>query len=681
MTNTKNKNNILKKSVRVLIFIIFFLAVFLFSFSGMFSSKISYSEGDVAEENIIAPKRMINERLTEALRKQAENTTPPVYDYVSSAQQNAEEKINRFYNGVSSMYGEYIDEASVKNANTVYSLNLSVEDYEYLVGLTESERNVLRNTSLSIMGEIYSSNEVISSQLDSYRKLASDLVDSSALNDLQKKILKEVIASYICPNMMLNESATQLAKQAARDSVYEVVYETGQTIIKKGDVITADDIQFLKDNNLMRTGLFDKSYSSFGLPALLLIVILLFCGFVKTYCPDIFKSTKDMLIIAAVCLVILAAGSLCMRFSLYMIPAALFSMTICMLYSSRIAEEFNFFFMLFMALTLELDVDAIIYLSISCYAGVVKLKQIRSRIDIIKSGVFVCIVNIITVVLIGLVRGSILNTVLRNTVYAAGSGLISVILTNTLIMVWENVFNKLTPFKLLEMSGANDEAIQNLITKAPGTYHHSLIVSNLAEAAAAKVGANPLLARVGAYYHDIGKAEKALYFSENQANTENILESLAPEASAKIIKNHVSDGLYLAEKNNIPKEISKFIDTHHGTSEITYFKVKAQQQNYKGDEDFHYHGELPSSKETSIVMLADSVEAAVRSLSVQSPENIKNIIDKLVHKKISEGQLLHSSLTFADIETIKKEFFEIMCSVYHARVKYPGQEEKTKEVD
>jgi putative nucleotidyltransferase with HDIG domain len=353
-------------------------------------------------------------------------------------------------------------------------------------------------------------------------------------------------------------------------------------------------------------------------------------------------------------------------------------MTLCLAFNSRIAVQTNLFLMLFLAVGLQLDIDSFIYLAVSGYTGIVYMRQMSSRSDIFKTGILVSIINVLMILIINTYRDNLSVQILNEFLYGIGSGIFSAVLANAMLMLWEMVFNILTPFKLLEMSNPSDELMQKLITEAPGTYHHSLVVSNMAESAAKQIGANMLLARVGAYYHDIGKAEKAVYFKENQTDIKNPHDFIAPEVSAKIIKNHVSDGIYLAEKDRVPEEIIDFIRMHHGTSEIAYFKAKAEENGYHGDEDFHYQGILPRTKETSIVMLADSVEAAVRSLDDRSAEDIKNMIDSIVNQKIDGGQMKDSPLSFADIEQIKLMFFDVLTGVYHSRIKYPNQMDKTE---
>ena len=666
------------------LYLLFFAIVFSISYLGIIPRTLSYSAGDVATDNIIAPKRIINEKLTEDLRLQAENTTAPVYDYIVSAYSSATENIMNFYDGVYQMHEEYLDDAAVKAANSVYSVDLSLEQYTYLVRLSLNEITVMRNASLDALNSIYSTNEVIASHLDVYRMMAEDYINRTSLNPTQKAIASTVVKASIIPNMILNESATALAKKAARDSVYEVVYETGQTIINKGDVLTEDDIQLLKDNNLLRTSFMDLTVSSLGLPALMFLILLLFDRFLSTFHPDISSELPELICAGIVFILVLSVGQIGMDTSPFLIPAALFPMCMCMIYSSAPkAAFFTLFYVPLLCVCLQFDVDTAVFVVISSAVGIINLRNIRSRSDIITAGARVAAVNVAVVVILTLYRsGSILTAgILRNTYYAIGNGAACALMVSIICLIWENAFRKLTPFRLLEMSGANDKPIQELITRAPGTYHHSLIVSNLSEAAAISVGGNPLLARVGAYYHDIGKIEKAMYFSENQAGSVNILDNLAPDLAAKIIKNHVTDGIAIASHSKVSYPVVRFIETHHGTSEITYFKVKADREGYTGEENFRYSGHLPVSREESIVMLADSVEAAARSLKNPDAEALKGVIDRIFEKKIGEGQLEQSVLTFADIDRIKKEFYEVLLNIYHQRVEYPdaGREEKNEE--
>lgn len=655
------------------ILLLFFLIVFALIFNGFTPQTVNLKAGDIASNSIVAPRRIVDTEMTQSLRVQAENLTSPVYDYLTNAYSETSDQVNTLFSTLDGVHSSQIDQAAVDSYNQIFSVNLSLADYQYLLSLRSSTRATLQSAINEILSGLYAG-EIKAAELQDIKSGASDQLLSYDLGAQSTQIGQSILQSVIRPNMILNEDATKIARAAARDSVSEVVYETGQTIVTRGDVVTEHQIALLKEAGLIKTGLFENMSKTFGLPALILILIAIYISYLYLYHPEIYASSKMLVLIAAQFVLMLIIGQLCSYFSVYLIPVSIMTMTLCLVFNSRVAVQTNLFLMLFLAVGLQLDIDSFLYLIISGYVGILYMQQISTRTDIFKSGMLVSGVNMLMILIINIYRSNIGFTTLTNLIYGFGNGVIAALLTSGMLMMWEAMFNIVTPFKLLEMSNPTDDVIQKLITEAPGTYQHSLVVSNMSETAAKKIGANQLLARVGAYYHDIGKSEKSVYFKENQIDITNPHDYISPEVSAKILKNHVSDGVYLAEKYRIPSEISQFIQTHHGTSEISYFKAEADQQGYEGSEDFHYHGILPHTKETSIVMLADSVEAAVRSLDEKNTDNIRKMIRSIVGKKINEGQLKESKLSFEEIETIKSAFYDVLTGVYHTRIKYPESE-------
>ncbi|HRH66517.1 MAG TPA: HDIG domain-containing protein, partial [Bacteroidia bacterium] len=243
-----------------------------------------------------------------------------------------------------------------------------------------------------------------------------------------------------------------------------------------------------------------------------------------------------------------------------------------------------------------------------------------------------------------------------------------------LIFIFEKAFGFLSDVSLMELADSNSKVLRDLSLKAPGTFQHSLQVSNLAEAAIFKIGGNPLLIRAGAMYHDIGKMEMAIYFIENQNSRINPHDELSFEESARIIKSHVIRGVEIAKKNNIPDQIIDFIRTHHGTSLLQYFYhsyLKNFPEKVPDEELFRYPGPLPFSKETAVLMMADSVEAASRSLKHADPESINQLVDTIIEHQIEQGQFVNAPVTLRDISEIKKIFKKMLGSMYHARIEYP----------
>jgi putative nucleotidyltransferase with HDIG domain len=251
-------------------------------------------------------------------------------------------------------------------------------------------------------------------------------------------------------------------------------------------------------------------------------------------------------------------------------------------------------------------------------------------------------------------------------------GLVSGVVSLGTLPLWENVFKVLTPLKLMELTDPNQPLLRRLFAEAPGTYHHSLIVGNLSEAAAASIGANPLLAKAGAYYHDIGKLKRPSYFKENQFGIENPHDSMEPIQSSEVIISHWEDGIKLGRENKLPSEIMDIIDQHHGNTLISYFYHKAAEEgNTLPEGRFRYGGQKPKTKEATVVMLADSVEAAVRSLKDMNESAIEEMVGKIIKGKIEDGQLDQSPITTKDMNMVRKTFISVLKGIYHERIEYP----------
>ena len=248
--------------------------------------------------------------------------------------------------------------------------------------------------------------------------------------------------------------------------------------------------------------------------------------------------------------------------------------------------------------------------------------------------------------------------------------------------LWESVFRILTPFKLLELSNPNHPILKRLLMEAPGTYHHSVIVGNLSENAANAIGSNGLLARVSAYYHDQGKLKRPYLFKENQIGAENPHDKMTPGLSAEIIKSHVRDGIEMAMEAKLPQEIIQAIEEHHGTTLVKYFYHKALSEGKDElvkEEDYRYNGRKPQSKETAVIMLADSVEAAVRSMPEPTSDKIDQLIHKIIKDKFDDGQLDECDLTLKDLEKIASSFKTVLMGIFHERIEYPELDFKKEE--
>ncbi|WP_461246853.1 HD family phosphohydrolase [Treponema sp. R6D11] len=361
------------------------------------------------------------------------------------------------------------------------------------------------------------------------------------------------------------------------------------------------------------------------------------------------------------------------------IPTGLFIMLVAVFMGKRLAVIMAIVIPLGAYFTGAFDYYSYIIAIVSGAAASTVLQNAQNRMSLIKAGIVIAIANCFAVVVVLLLSQANLYEYPGPLFWAALNGIICGMLTIGFLPPLEHALNAVTPFRLMELSDLNAPILRKLFTTAPGTYTHSLMVANLAEQACQDIGANALLARVGAYYHDIGKMENPDYFVENQTD-HNRHDEIAPRLSATIIRSHVKLGVEKAKNLGLPKDVISIIAEHHGNSIIEWFYNKATEQEISvNSEDFAYPGSPPRSKESAIVMLADITEAAVRTLNKPTASKIDKFVQQLFEAKIDHGQLSESELSFRDLEIIKKSFVRVLAGYYHARIEYPKQKEEKDE--
>jgi putative nucleotidyltransferase with HDIG domain len=327
------------------------------------------------------------------------------------------------------------------------------------------------------------------------------------------------------------------------------------------------------------------------------------------------------------------------------------------------------------------------FVAMNIVAGVLSVytvRDIKNRTQIFRSFLFILIGYAGTILAFGLERFDSFEKILIELSFAGTNALISPILTYGLLIFFEHIFKITTDLSLLELSNFERPLLTELAKKAPGSFNHSLVMGTMAESAAEAIGANALLSRVGAYYHDIGKIITPNFFVENQLDNNNIHENLKPEESVKVILEHVSKGIELAKENKLPQEIIDFIPMHHGTLVLTFFYEKAKKlygEDKVNIDDYRYPGPKPQTKETAIVMLADCCESAVRSVENPDSAKVENLINNLINSRVEDGQLDEAPITFKDITQIKSVFVNILLGHHHKRIRYPKQEEMEKEIE
>lgn len=497
----------------------------------------------------------------------------------------------------------------------------------------------------------------------------------------QLGIITAMLEQVIMPNLVVDENATEIAKKNAQNSVkpYDVVFKKGDKIVFEGEPVTR-----LKRDALRKAGynVIEMDYK--GLLGIFVIVVLGTLAFLK-YMKSFEKHYLDsshLLVVAVLSLLFVAIASLIPTgFSPYVLPMPAFILLLAIFANPRIALIAASILLAVLSISFAYNVQFVIAFIIINLISTIAISKVKftRRFDLVKTGIEIAVAAAITLLSIYLLEKCLADidnyVIITDTCWLFVNCILSGVIALGTLPLLESAFRIITPYGLAELADHNQSLLKRLQMDAPGTYHHSLMVSNLCEAAAEAVGANPILARVGALYHDIGKLKRPLFFVENQSyfGIENPHTKLNPRFSKMVITAHPKDGVELAKESGLPPVIYNFILQHHGEGLASYFYTQAVQEegieNVK-KEQFRYTGPKPNMKETAILMIADAVESAVRAMKGASSEEIEKIIDKIIIERLNDGQLSDSPLTLKDLRTIAATFNRILRGMQHNRIKY-----------
>ena len=520
------------------------------------------------------------------------------------------------------------------------------------------------------------------------RDYEKDNIDQIILNNMvsnvskrQVSVIKAMLEQVIVPNLVVDEFATEIARKNAQNSVkpYEVVFQKGDKILFEGEPVTR-----LKRDALRQAGYNVYQLNWQGLAAIYIIVFIgtsLFLSYMKFFEKD-FMQPRYLSIAAFLSLLIaIIAVLIPTGFSPYVIPIPAFLILMSIFTKPRIAFVAAVILLSVMSIGYQYNIQYLVAFLLLSILSAIAVSQIRyaERVDVIKTGFYIGIAGLIIVLSIYILEKCLIEVdnvlLLKNCIFILLNGIFSAIIASGLMPLFESAFKIITPYGLAELGDHNQKLLKRLQMDAPGTYHHSLMVSNLCEAAAEAIGADPILARVGALYHDIGKLKRPLFFVENQSYflIENPHNKFTPRISKMIITAHPKDGLEIAKEYHLPQVVQNFIIQHHGEGLASYFynqAVKEEGVENVKEEQFRYPGPKPNTKETAILMIADAVESAVRSLKNPTPEEIEGMINKIIVERLNDGQLSDSPLTLKDIKTIASTFSRILRGMQHNRIKY-----------
>lgn len=516
--------------------------------------------------------------------------------------------------------------------------------------------------------------------------------ENEAISSIQKELVSagwdsilaasaaDMLRPFLRANMIVDVETTEANREAARAEVEDVVYIKGQNIVRSGEIVTRAQLEMLNSLGLLQEqGVDVFLLSSVGVLVAVLMGLLVI--YLVTFEKELLHMPRQVLLLMSILTLTVLLCWAVTQFNVYLMPTILGVMLICYLMKPRLALMASDVIAVCAGLIASGatgSFTAVVFTTVinTLVAGSLSIAIImrrKGRTGVLIAGFLCGVANIITSMAIGLINNAIVSTVLVSACWTGGSAILASVLCIGVQPVLESLFNLTTSAKLFDLTNPNQPLLRRLLLEAPGTYHHSIMVANLAEEAANAIGANALLARVGAYYHDIGKLKRPLYFKENQLG-DNPHDRTDPRVSASILLAHPGDGVQLAAKEHIPEEVRNIIARHHGHTMVVYFYDKAIKQS--GAEnvdpaDFTYDAPLPQTREEAIVMLADPVEAASRTLPSRDRQSISDLIDKLVSNRMQDGDLDDCYLTFADIAKIKEAFVTVMTGMYHERIEYP----------
>jgi putative nucleotidyltransferase with HDIG domain len=685
---------------RVLFFAILGIILYAAMFSNVKPEKLDVSLFTVANKTIRSPITVEDKESTENKRKEAVDQVKDVYIKKKEYTQNRVDLITSIYYSAMEVNNDPEQSAADKVSKLKGKLtekvvnDLSDQDFFALVQANRNELSTAKDITVTAINNVMA-DRISANDIENAKKRIEDELNNSILSGSLKKASIDLGRYAIVQNEVYDSSATKELRRQAAESVEPVKILQGQIIVEEGELVSSEIYRQLKLVGLLNN---TSSFNPFlGLAFLIIIILAAFYHYFSGLkISSVEKKHSNMLIfgiVFTILIMIMKITSLLQSFNFsgitYLFPAALGGMLIKLL----IDEKLAFLTTIMMAVSGSIvfnegisgtfNFTAGIFILISSLAGILYLGNQKQRTKILQAGMFSAIINLFMIVAFLLLSNGHYSGLgyLYYFVTAITSGILSAVLTIGLLPFFEATFGILSTIKLIELSNPNHPLLRKILTEAPGTYHHSLMVANLAESACEAIGANGLLARVGSYYHDIGKTRRPNFFIENQMNRENPHDRLAPEKSAEIIISHVLDGIHILGEYRIPKEIIDIAQQHHGTTVLKYFYHRAMQEgkNMK-EEEFRYPGPKAQTKESAVVGMADSVEAAVRSLKSPTPEQIENLVKKIIDDRLQDGQLNECELTLKEVETIYQTLCESVKGIFHSRIEYPNMiEQKVKQ--
>ena len=684
---------------------LFFVAMLVLLSLHFVPEKTTLEVGKVCPNDVIADRFVtyLDEKATAEKQEEALKDFEDIYKIdLSQYNDSTIEEITDYFTRIESInsaaldIGDQAEEISAEEAEQIAltrkaaslkettGLEFTDEEWLTIARLDTETLNRLQDQAVNIASNVMSKG-VLAENLQVAADTILNNVQTSSLKGVQKKLVGQILGRvHYQATYVYDKEATEAKKAEILDTVEPVLryIQQGQLIIGKGEIITESQMADL--SQLGYTNDTSPEIIILGLAILIGLLIYIARLYLLNFAKEVYRDERQLVLLMLLVFVTILTYKLILSITLspvtaqaeqvgYLIPVAMGTMLIAVLLDAKLAIMVNIFFAAFVGLYTG-GIPFMIVALVSGMVGVVGVSHLTQRSDLSKTALLIGMANTVAIISMGLLNNQPWNVVVTGVIFGVFNGLFSSILTLGILPFLENMFGITTSIKLLELANPNLPLLKKLLLEAPGTYHHSIMVGNLGESAAEAIGANGLTVRVGAYYHDIGKTKRPYFFSENQFSEENPHDKISPTLSTLILTSHVKDGVEMAQEAKMPKVIVDMIAQHHGDTLVSYFDHKAKENGEEiREEDFRYDQSKPQTKEAAILMMADTVEAAVRSMKNATPGQIEGFIRSLIKGKLNDGQFDECDLTFKDLDKIASAFVRVINGVYHKRIEYPDQ--------
>lgn len=654
----------------------------------LFPRTLEMKVGQASKTDVITPRDIVDREATLVAQKEAVKRALDIakqdleyYSVDESVGQMGAFNLNRFFELMDSARKRY------DTSGTITPVDLQVSKYksffyippkpallQQIIRLGNEDYQQLKVNAHQILVELETKQRIDAKGLPQVKTDIPLMVNKRNVSPKLASALTGLLEVSIQPNLVLNAVRINRLENRIRMEVPEIVYHQGELLISKNQVITENDMKMLEELHLT----VDKTNQvkvSLSLAIFILILIGVGWVYINQFHSELFKQERLLYLLLLILLLtigMIKVLSLVDNSAIpYLAPVSFAAMLITILIDSQVALAMSVVLSLLGGIIVEYNLALTIFYYISGVVAVLTLTGFHRQRDLVRSGSLLMFSNAVLVTVLNLLFQTSFNY--AAVLLATAGGFLSAVLAIGSLPFLENIFKITSPIRLLELSNPGHPLLRRLQIEAPGTYQHSIMVGNLAESAAEGIGADALWARVGSLYHDIGKIRRPYFFVENQFSQENPHEKLNPTLSTLIITYHVKEGVEIAREHGLPDKLIDIIEQHHGTDLVRYFYKRAADnaQTELPEEDFRYEGPKPQSKEAALVMMADSVEAAVKSLPKPTPSKVEALVQKIIRERLDDGQFDECNLTLKDLTKIKNSFLKVLGGLFHTRIEYP----------